>query len=245
MYLHVMTSFRPFLLGALAAAMALPASAATVNITASTSGYGQRADDGNAVTYAVDDRGNYVTGQDTFGGSVYLWRGYFIFDLSSLDGFTVTAASFQLDTDDFDSSESSETVTFYQYGGDVNDLYGFDALTASTQAVFDDLGSGTAYGSHVYDEAQQDEVLTLALNSDFLTAINSAGGSGLFAFGADMTTVSGTTDQYVYGGSDNIGSVRQLVLEVEPIPEPTSAALLLGAAGLLALRRRRYYDCTR
>lgn len=35
------------------------------------------------------------------------------------------------------------------------------------------------------------------------------------------------------------GSVQPLTVNVTPVPEPTSAALLFGAAGLLACRRRR------
>jgi len=53
--------------------------------------------------------------------------------------------------------------------------------------------------------------------------------------GADLTGIFGNTWQ----GTLSIQNNQDIVLSVALVPEPTSAALLLGAAGLLAFRRRR------
>jgi hypothetical protein len=201
------------------------ASAETVQITAYQSGYVN--EDG----VVMNPSGNYFTGQL----DDVQYRGYFIFDLSSLAGLEITSASFRLDTDDFQSVDLTETVNFYQYTGAISTL---TSAPTTSGTAFGDLGNGTLLGSQIYSEAEQDVVLNIALNNAAVAALNSAISSGSIAFGAVMVTVSGPSDQWVFGQSDDLGSTRQLVLETQPVPEPSTAVMLVLGAGLLVRRRR-------
>jgi hypothetical protein len=202
----------------------ITASADTVEIGADQSGY--VTEDG----LVLNPSGNYFTGQ--LDGTEY--RGYFIFDLSSLAGLEITSAVFRLDTDDYQSVDLTETVNFFQYTGSISTLTG--APTTSGTA-FDDLANGTLLGSQVYSEAEQDDVLDITLDSAAIAVLNSGISAGSIAFGAVMISISGPSDQWVYGQSDDLGSIRQLRLETQPVPEPSTAALLALGAGLLARRR--------
>jgi hypothetical protein len=175
--------------------------------------------------------GNYFTGQL----DEEEYRGYFIFDLSALNGLQVTSATFRLDTDDYFSADLTETVNFYQYTGAISTLT--SAPTTSATA-FEDLGDGALLGSQIYAEELQDDVLDIVLSSDAIAALNDAISSGSFAFGAVMISLSGSGDQYVYGQSDDLGSTRQLRLETQAVPEPGTVGLL-AVAGLALLRRRQ------
>lgn len=84
-------------------------------------------------------------------------------------------------------------------------------------------------------------VVEIALSSAALADLNSA--TGLFLFGGALGTLSGTADQHVFGFS-MAGFVsdhtRQLVLNVESVPEPSLLVVtVLGVLGL-AWRERRW-----
>ncbi len=79
-------------------------------------------------------------------------------------------------------------------------------------SLFDDLGSGIAYGSRVYDSSDGYQFRTIALNSDARSAIQSAAG-GRFAIGGTITAVV--------------------------VPEPSTWSLMIVGVGAVGFAMRR------
>ena len=101
--------------------------------------------------------------------------------------------------------------------------------------VFNDLGSGTIYGSRSYSHTDIDQVLGIPLNADAISALNSALG-GEFALGGALTSIDTNGSEFIFGGRAN--TTRRLVLTI--IPEPSTALLVaLGLVGLAIRKRKR------
>lgn len=178
---------------------------------------------------------NYATGR--YAGNEV--RTYFIFDLSNADIFS--SAKLQLAGLGLLSDQGFETVTLFAV--DTNP----SVLQAATggMAAFDDLGSGTVFGSLDVTAAQAQGPQEFNLNSNALNAINNARG-GLFAMGAAVTSLSsGAGDEVVNFVSlgPNPYPLAQFVGSVAPqavIPVPTAFWLFgSGLIGLAAIAKRR------
>ena len=178
---------------------------------------------------------NYATGR--YAGNEV--RTYFIFELSNADVFS--SAKLQLAGLGLLSDQGFETVTLFAVATDPSVL---QAATGG-MAAFDDLGSGTVFGSLDVTAAQAQGPQEFNLNPDALNAINNARG-GLFAMGAAITSLSsGPGDEVVNFVSLGLNPypLAQFVGTVAPeavIPVPAAFWLFgSGLIGLAAFAKRR------
>jgi hypothetical protein len=111
----------------------------------------------------------------------------------------------------------------------------------ASQAIWNDLGSGTLYGQGQVGSPQNPlniqptDLLTFQLNSAAVAALNSGIGNGLFSIGATKQL------NEIFSGSEADGN-QLLILDVSPaVPEPSTwATMILGFVGLgfMAYRRK-------
>jgi hypothetical protein len=166
------------------------------------------------------------------------YRNFFVFDLAQVSGH-VTSARLELANHAY-SATAHVPFTLYDV------LTPSSVLTQYQSAapeIFEDLGSGEVYG-HVNDAADG-PVVSIELNSEFLSAINSRG-PGLFALGGRLNDTPYLA-AYAFSGTGGSDSTPRLILETGPansespaVPLPSVA--LLGSvliSGLAAARRGR------
>ena len=185
---------------------------------------------------------NYIVGSGFgFGQFIPETRDFFIFDLSAVEG-TIAGATLHL----FNRADDPETPFDIENGyrsADATETYRVNNVasaptsvmtsTAST-AIFDDLGDGTSFGSYIASNADNGRFIDILLNPAALAALNAAAG-GLFAFGGNLTSLSGDrTNEQVFAFS-GLGPLNetQLIVTLAPVPEP--ATVWLSALGLLAV----------
>ncbi|CAN7659166.1 PEP-CTERM sorting domain-containing protein [Pseudorhodoferax sp. LjRoot39] len=154
------------------------------------------------------------------------FRNFFVFDTAPLVG-TVTSGILRLRNG------------FVPVGG----VYSiFDVTTPITAlreggtgltGVYDDLGSGVLYGSTPVESSDVTgrAFVDVVLNAAAIAAINAS--NGLFALGGNFDST-----MFAFGGT-NTDERRQLILEINDVPEPSSVALCALGVGLVAAARRR------
>ena len=174
---------------------------------------------------------NYISGTD----GINTWHDFFTFDLTGVSG-TISSANLVLY-----NPVASGSGVFTSY--DVNTPAAtLDATNSGQTGIFNDLGSGNAYGSINYSTADNSTFVTINLNSQFLADIN-ARSSNLFSVGGNA--VGGT---FLFGFSNGgFPADGNTFLDfttssgVAPLPAVAPLAiLLLGGFGIVqALHRRK------
>ena len=178
--------------------------------------------------------GNYFTG--TTGQPGFLFRSFFIFDISSVAG-RVVSATLKLENPLFASTRPTELFTLHDYVGNLDPLLRNGRNGTSS---FADLGNGTLYGSYIASVRDNNTIINMDLTPEALADMNVNARGGLFAIGGNLTFSSAG---FIFGSSTNN---VQLTVETtnspapNGVPEPGSLGLVVG--GLLAIltsRRRR------
>jgi hypothetical protein len=174
---------------------------------------------------------NYITGRAE--GTEF--RGFFVFDLSTVG--SVGHATLRM----FNPSSPPLTNNGYQSPDPFEELAIRDVATsivtlrsgAGGIAAFNDLGSGTTYGSTNASNADNGHFVEVTLNSNALAALS--GSNGLFAFGSSLTTLNGHFFEYALGESQS----GPVFLDIVPVPEPSTSMMLMFATAGWCLRRGR------
>ncbi len=125
------------------------------------------------------------------------------------------------------SHDSAETWDLFDVGTDIGTLVG----GTGGVSAFDDLGSGTAFGSVVITAADEGSQVEVALNTAALASLNAA--NGLWAIGGALSTATPGIVNFVFGYSHLPPSSAQLIVQEADIPLPTTPWLL--GIGLLIL----------
>lgn len=179
--------------------------------------------------YSIPENTNYFAGTNTF---VDPTRNFFVFDLGNISD-TVTSATFQLFT--YSIPTGGGSYSLYDVTTSISSLTegGNQPLD-----IYNDLGSGVNYGEIFLSTENHWQYIEIELNSDAISAINSAG--GLFAVGGSYSP--NQDGAYAFGGSDfNVDN--KLILNTVSVPEPSGIALVgAGFIGLAAARLKRKFN---
>jgi hypothetical protein len=157
---------------------------------------------------AYDGSDNYVTGFTSTAANYFEVRNFFTFDLRALDltGRTIVSAVLQLDRG-VGWEDPTETLTLFDVSTDaatLNDNTGINA------AIFDDLGTGTEYGTYVVRAGASGRV-AFRLDQAAIADITAAAG-GFFSIGGTLQSPPGFLFGYTAGGDQRL----VLCLDTDP-----------------------------
>lgn len=232
-------------------AMAISPLASSVTIQAVDTGFYRDSFSNQHYSAPADhdpDNINYLVGVN---GREY--RNFAVFDLAGVSNITTATLRMFLKDDSitsrngYSSPDSFETYTLWDVGTNVASLLG----GTSPQSTFDDLGSGTMFGSVDVSASDNGTYVEVVLNADAITSmINS---TGLWAIGGAVSTAD-SISEYLFAQSHEFPCVELVVNASSgsgscaynaptpnpppPVPLPMSA-YFFGTAllGLFGLRR--------
>jgi hypothetical protein len=154
----------------------------------------------------------------TTGNTIAGWNGgygeasYFIFPIPSFTG-TVSSVTLKLEHQDYDSPDTNEIVQVNDVSTPVATLLN---NTSPSQAIYQDLATGTQYGSLTgWSAATVGSIRSFALSGG-LTAVSNARGTN-FAIGVSLSSLSnGTVAELVSFSQKSDVRVHQLQIVVTP-----------------------------
>lgn len=163
-------------------------------------------------------------------------RNYLAFDLSGVSG-NIIGATLRLQNP-VESWTTPPTYTIYDVTAPSNVVKSSQLVLNDPVGVgvFNDLGSGTSFGSILVDGSFSGGIAEISINSAGIAALNAAKG-GDFVFGGSLS--ASFDEQFVFGFTHDGVFVRELVLQTASVPEPSSALLMIGAS-IAALRLRKH-----
>lgn len=159
---------------------------------------------------------NYVIGDDISQGGISLqYRNFFVFDLSSLGaGDQIIDAHLEVYQDNgFVSPSPSETWEAWDVTTAVDTLR---AGGSGKTSIYNDLGTGTSYGSQEVTEASEGNLVSLTLNAMARGHIQDKIGN-LFAIGGSISSLDSnpSTEEFSFGfTTNNSTNIQQLRLTV-------------------------------
>ena len=158
-----------------------------------------------------DENDNYFVGSIDLGAGLDDHHNFFTFDLAALDA-TVTDAELRIARGGVNDTSGGFGSVEYTLWDVTTDETTLNENNGTSQAIFDDLGSGISYGSILVSDDGSPDPLVIALNQNALDLINRRAG-----------------EFFSIGGA----------LPAPEVPEPASMALLLLGGGAAAFRARR------
>jgi hypothetical protein len=146
---------------------------------------------------------NYLTGLSSTDH-----RSYYVFDLTAVSQ-AIAAAQLNLfnPTNGYSSPDPTETLGIFDVS---TPLTALQATGSGQTAIYNDLGSGTSYGSQTVSAASNGQLIAIPLNAAAVSALNAARGTRT-AVGGALTSISGTANQFVFGFTNGT-ETKQLVL---------------------------------
>jgi hypothetical protein len=144
---------------------------------------------------------NYLAGLE-FGVT---YRDFFVFDLASVT-LPIAAAEIRIYNPVFASPDPTETYALFDVSTPLSAL---QATGSGQTGIFADLGTGVSFGTRAFSVADNGQTVSIALNAAAVASLN-AGIGGAIALGGAVTTLAGSSTQYVFAFSSS--GTRQLVL---------------------------------
>lgn len=185
---------------------------------------------------SFSNNNNYIVGNNVVTNrGTNSYRNYFIFDLSTLPaGEVVTSAILQLDRAN-SFGDPLQTYGLFDVSTPIATLR--NKVNNPNSSIYNDLGTGTSYGSFVVNRNDPASPIDFVLNGAGVAAINGNAG-GVFTLGGSLLN-SSPGQQYLFGLSQ--GSVQRLYLETKAATAVPTPALLPGLIGMgvAAWRKRK------
>ena len=150
--------------------------------------------------YHKRENRNYLAGECFGPCTVTAYRNFFVFDLKGVSR-SVTGATLSVvmlpGTIGYWSPDPTETLTLFDYRGSIEALVAGNGGTAA----FQDLGSGTPFGTRTFFATASQQRWEISLNRNAVAEINAARG-GLFALGGALTSLDALANsEFIFGSS--------------------------------------------